>query len=34
MTQDEREAQLKELKQLEVQLTDWVREAQVALRNQ
>jgi hypothetical protein len=34
MTREERESQLKELKQMEVQLTGWVREAQVALRNQ
>jgi hypothetical protein len=32
MTQDERGSQLQELKQMEVQLAGWVREAQTALR--
>jgi hypothetical protein len=32
MSREEREAQLEEIKKIEVQLTGWVREARVALK--
>jgi hypothetical protein len=32
MTKDEREATIKEVKQMEVSLTGWLREARTAMR--